>query len=126
MATSPATEASRENILPGNVVPKRKNVAAAARRRWKPYSGSSAQEAVHWMSTSLVYTKPADCHDVVRLSEGHEFAHQGFCIVGVPVLGAEPPGQLVLKGSRPDLVFSDPGPGLGRAGHRDRSCLPSR
>jgi hypothetical protein len=41
--------------------------------------------------------KQADCHDAKGLSEGHEFAHKQFGVVGVPVLGAEAPGQLVLQ-----------------------------
>jgi hypothetical protein len=49
--------------------------------------------------------KHADCHDAIRPSEGHVFAHQRFCIVGVTVLGAEKLDQFVL-------AFPDPG--LGR------------
>ena len=39
-----------------------------------------------------------NCHDPKGFSEGHEFAHKLFSVVGVPVLGAEAPGQLVLEG----------------------------
>ena len=42
--------------------------------------------------------KHANCHDPKCFSEGHEFAHKLFSIVGVPVLGAEAPGQLILEG----------------------------
>ncbi len=42
--------------------------------------------------------KHADGHDSKGCSEGHEFVHKLFSIIGVPVLGAKAPGQLVLEG----------------------------
>jgi hypothetical protein len=42
--------------------------------------------------------KHADGHDPKGSSEGHEFVHKLFSIIGVPVLGAKAPGQLIFEG----------------------------
>jgi hypothetical protein len=42
--------------------------------------------------------KHAVCEDAKGLSELHQFAHQDFGVVGIPVLGAVTIGQFVLEG----------------------------